>query len=178
MTQTDALLWCNWDQVSGEIGALMQRYAVLPRDIAKKHLQAAMKRALRPGVPLLKAATPVGRKLKANKKGVVKMRRSGDLRRAVTTKSRYIGRNADGIVVGTLGYKYGSESRKAIWLEFGTNAGIKPRHMVRGVMATFKPQAAAALAGEMAAALEKAAKELADGRAQAGYAKARGRGGK
>lgn len=161
---TDALVSLNWDQVSGEIGAMMQRFGELPKHIAKKHLQAAMKRALRPGVPLLKAATPVGRVMKANKKGVVKLRKSGALRRAATAKSKYIGRNADGAVVGTLGYRYGEESRKAIWLEFGTSRGIAPRRMVAGVMDRLKPQVASVLVGEMAVALEKAAKELAAGK--------------
>jgi hypothetical protein len=175
---TDALISLNWKQVSGEIGALMQRFKALPRHIAKKHLVAVMKRALRPGVTLLRAATPVGRAMRANKKGVVKMRRTGDLRRAATARSKYIGKNADGIVVGVLGYRYGAESQKAIWLEFGTSNGIKPRHIVRGVMDSFRPQSAAALAGEMAAALEKAAKELSSDKATAAYGAALARGGK
>lgn len=160
--RTDSLISCNWDEVSGEIGALMRRYSELPRHIAKKHLQAAMKRALRPGVPALKKATPVGRVMKANKKGVVKMRRSGALRRAATSKSRYIGRNSDGVVVGTLGYRYGEQSLKAIWIEFGTKR-MPGRPIVQGVMRTFKPEAAAHLTKEMAVALEKAAAELAAG---------------
>jgi hypothetical protein len=161
--RTDTLIWCNWQQVSGEIGAMMQRFNVLPRHIAKKHLQAAMRRALRPGVPILRAATPVGRVMKANKAGVVKMRRSGELRRAATVRTRYIGKNADGIVVGALGYRYGAESRKAIWLEFGTKR-ITKRRIVAGVMQTFRPQAYSTLTQEMAAALEKAANELAAGK--------------
>lgn len=161
--RTDTLIWCNWDQVSGEIGSLMKRYSALPRHVAKKHLASAMKRALRPGVPALRKATPVGRVMKANKAGVVKMRRSGELRRAATARSRYIGRNDDGIVVGVLGYKYGWDSRKAIWLEFGTKRVVK-RRIVAGVMQTFRPQAAANLTREMASALEKAAAELAAGK--------------
>ncbi len=162
--QTDALIWANWDQVSGEIGALMQRFKELPRHIAKKHLGAAMKRALRPGVPALRKATPVGMVMKANKAGVVKLRRSGELRRSATAKSRYIGNNRDGVAVGTLGYKYGPESRKAIWVEYGKKRMVK-RPIVQGVMRGFKPQAAAALTKEMAAALEKAATELNSGKA-------------
>lgn len=173
---TDALIWCNWQQVSGEIGALMQRFDKLPRHLAKKHLKAAMKRALRKGVPALKDATPVGRVMRANKKGVVKMRRSGELRRAATALSRYVGTNADGIVVGVLGYKYGFQSRKAIWLEFGTETGIKPRGIVRGVMQKFKPEAAANLKTEMLAALDASAKELASEKATAAYAAALARG--
>jgi len=162
--QTDALIWANWDQVSGEIGALMQAYKALPRHIAKKHLGKAMRDALRPGVSALRAATPVGMVMKANKKGVVKLRRNGALRRAATAKSRYIGNNRDGIAVGTLGYKYGDESRKAIWIEEGTKRMAK-RPIVQAVMRSFKPQAAANLMKTMAVQLEKAATELNSGKA-------------
>lgn len=160
----------NWDQVSGEVGALMQRYAALPRHIAKKHLIASMKRAMRPAVPALRAATPVGRVLKANKKGVVKMRRSGALRRAATAKAAYKGRNADGIVIGAVGYKYGPESRKAIWLEFGTKSGVVPRGIVAGVMRSEGGRIASRITEEMAAALEKATNEVAAGKNR-GYGK-------
>lgn len=168
--RTDSLIWCNWDQVSGEVGALMQRYAALPRHIAKKHLKASMKRALRPGVPALKKATPkrktfvrFGQNVVSGEYTATKIK-GGALRRAATAKSYYKGTNRDGYAVGVLGYKYGTESRKAIWLEFGTDR-IKPRGIVRGVMQSFKPQAQANLLKEMTAALENAAKELASGKA-------------
>jgi len=48
----------NWEQVDGQIGALVQRYAGLPRYIAKKHLVASMRRALKPGIPILRKNTP------------------------------------------------------------------------------------------------------------------------
>lgn len=152
----------NWEGMSGEVGALMRRFNELPRHIAKKHLIAAVKRVGREGVPKLKGNTPVGRKMKANAKGVVKMRRSGDLRRAATTTARYKGRNRDGYVTGTLGYRYGTESRKAIWLEYGTTK-IAPRGMVARTMQSWGGPAAAKLAAAMSQALEKAAKELDSG---------------
>jgi HK97 gp10 family phage protein len=166
----DSLISVNWDQFSGEIGALIQRFAMLPRHIAKKHIGAAMKRALRPGVPALKAATPkqktrliLGRNKSTGEYTARKMK-GGALRRAATAKSKYVGTNKNGTHVGVLGYKFGMESRKAIWLEFGTEH-IEPRLIVRGVMQTFGPKARAALATEMAAALEKAATELNSGKA-------------
>jgi hypothetical protein len=152
----------NWQGMSGEVGAIMKRFNELPRHIAKKHLVAAVKRVGREGVPKLKSNTPVGRKLKGNAKGVVKMRRSGDLRRAAITTARYKGRNRDGSVIGKLGYKYGEQSRKAIWLEFGTNR-IAPRGMVAKTMQSWGGPAAAKLAAAMAQALEKATKELESG---------------
>ena len=78
---TDQLVSLNWDQMSGEIGSLMAGFNALPRHVAKKYLGAAMKRALKIGVPVLKRNTPVGKVRKANKKGVVKLRNSGALRR-------------------------------------------------------------------------------------------------
>jgi hypothetical protein len=131
---------------------------------------------VKPGVPILKSLTPKGgtrtqrNKLKRGSGGRFvagsgkKMRvRGGALRRAVTTKSKYIGRNRDGVVYGVVGYKAGMESRKAIWLEFGTSRGISPRNIMEQFRARYGGPAASRLAAEMAAALEKAAAELASG---------------
>jgi hypothetical protein len=90
------------------------------------------------------------------------------LRRSVITKSRYIGRNRDGVVIGALGYKAGPESRKAIWLEFGTKKGIEPRKMIEKTMQEYDGPVKAILLTEMANALEKAAKEL-EGQYNQGY---------
>ena len=168
----------NWEGMSGQIGALMSAYADLPRHIAKKHLQASMKRALKGGVPVLKRNTPKMKtrlilgKDKSSGEYTGKKVKGGSLRRAATTKAKYIGRNADGIVVGTLGYKYGKESMKAIFLEDGTSVGVKPREMVKKTMAEYGPTAASKLAGEMAKALEAAARDKAPGVDQ-GYRRVR-----
>jgi hypothetical protein len=165
----DSIISCHWDQFTGDIGALIQRFAALPRHIAKKHIGAAMKRSLKPGVPALRAATPkqksrlvLGRS-KSSGEYTARKLKGGSMRRAATVKSKYLGTNSNGVHVGVLGYKYGPESRKAIWLEYGTDS-IAPRGIVRGVMQTFGPKAKATLAAEMAAALEKAANELAAGK--------------
>jgi HK97 gp10 family phage protein len=157
------MITLNWGSMDGEIGALMARFDELPRYIAKKHLIAAVRRAGKEGVPKLKSNTPVGRKLKPNAKGVVKMRKTGDLRRAAKSLARYKGRNRDGYVQGVLGYKFGWESRKAIWLEEGT-VRIAPRKMIGKTMQSWKGPLASKLAAEMALALEKAAKELDSGK--------------
>lgn len=166
----------NWDSMDGEIGALMARFNELPRHIAKKHLQAVVKRVMKDGVPILKSITPKGgtrvvkNKLKRGAGGRFvagsgkKMKvRGGALRRSVTTKAKYIGRNRDGMVYGVVGYKAGTESRKAIWLEFGTSRGIKPQNFIEQFRAKYGGPAASRLADEMAKALEKAAAELASG---------------
>ena len=89
---------------------------------------------------------------------------TGNLRRAVTTKSKYIGRNADGVVYGVVGYKAGYESRKAIWLEYGTRRGIRPQQMIHRFMQQYAGPSLAKLQVEMVSALEKAVKEVAGGK--------------
>lgn len=154
----------GWSNVEGQIGELMKRYAELPRSVAKKHLQAAMKRAGKQAIPILKANTPVGggRRVKAAVvRGELKMnykRRGGSLRRASTFTARYKGTNRDGVVFGALGYKYGYESRKAIWLEFGTKH-IEPRKIIEKTLTASKAIVGSRLEAEMAAALEKAVNE-------------------
>jgi hypothetical protein len=166
----------NWQDMRGEIGALMARFDELPRHIAKKHLIAALKRVLKDGVPILKAVTPKGgtRVVRAALKrgaggrfvagsGKKSRVRGGALRRAATSKAKFIGRNRDGVVYGVVGYKAGTESRKAIWLEFGTSRGVKPQNLIEKFRARYGGPAASRLAEEMSRALEKAANELASG---------------
>lgn len=156
------MITLHWEGMRDDIGSLMARYAELPRHIAKKHLQAAMKRALKPGVPTLRRNTPpLGTRRGRRRRGSLS---TGELRRAVKTKSKYKGKNASGYVYGVLGYG-GTEmaTKKAIWHEFGTSRGGKAKRMVANTMVTAGPQAEAILVDEMKKALEKAAKELASG---------------
>ena len=161
----------NWTTMTGQIGALMARYAELPRHIAKKHLQASMKRAMKDGIPKLKALTPKGTtkiKRSALKRGSggrfvagsgKKMKvRGGALRRSVRAKSRYIGKNRDGVVFGTIGYKAGFDSQKAIWLEFGTKNNVRPRQIMDKFRRSYGGPAATKLAREMRKALGAAAR--------------------
>jgi hypothetical protein len=148
------------------IGALMNAYRALPKHIAKKHLKAAMRRVLRPAVPILRKNTPpLGTRRGRRKKGE-KPRSSGALRRAVTVRTGQSGNNGafDSFVFGVLGYKASFESRKAIWLQFGTAGGVKAYQMVEKTLAEFGPVAASRLAEEMAVGLEKAAAELGSGK--------------
>jgi hypothetical protein len=148
----------------------MGRYAALPMHIAKKHLVAAMRRSLKDGIPVLRAKTPrgisrrvKGRNTKTGRFTKAKQAR-GAMRRAVTAKAKFIGRNADGCVVGTLGYRYGMDSAKAIWLTFGTRRGIEPRTFVQEAMDQIRPQALAKLKAEMAVAFDRAVRENASGK--------------
>ena len=59
----------DWQSMDGDIKDLMSKFGELPRWIAKKHLQAAMKRVLKDGVPILKKNTPpLGRSGRGRKK--------------------------------------------------------------------------------------------------------------
>ena len=145
-----------------EITALIARFAELPRHIAKKHLQAAMKRAIKPGVPIVRALTPpAGTRRGRRKKG--DPRSTGALRRAVISKSKYTGKSSSGYVTGVVGYKYGLESRKALWLDQGT-AKIQPRRFMDQFTAQYSGPVLETLKTEMVVGLEKAAKELASGK--------------
>lgn len=165
----------SWATTRRDIDAIMGRYSSLPAHIAKKHLKAALGRAVRPHVKTLKAATPKGRRrmvrsaVKRNERGQFlkgsgkKKNAAGALRRAATVRTGWKGTNKDGFAFGVLGYKYGSESRKAIWLEFGT-PNVKPRMIVKRVYDGVKNVVMKTLKRELVLAFEKAAKELASGR--------------
>jgi hypothetical protein len=143
-----------------QIKALMSRYKALPKHIAKKHMMAAMRRCLNQGVPVLRKHTPpLG--LKRGRRSA-KSTSTGALRRAVTVRTGMTGSNTDwnAFVWGILGYKAGDQSRKAIWLQYGTSRGGPIYDMVGKAMQEYGPVASSRLAAELAAALEKASKEL------------------
>jgi hypothetical protein len=160
------------------IGALMGRFKALPRHIAKKHLKATMRRAMKPGIPILRRNTPKRKKtLRASAitrdsggrftKGSGKVKNiSGALRKAATVRVGQTGNSSDygSFVWGVLGYKAGFESRKAIWLEFGTASGARAFRMMEKTYREMGPVTAATLRKGMAEALEKATAELASKR--------------
>lgn len=151
----------NWEKLLGEFADLADSYRKLPVHIAKKHLLAAMRKSIRDakGPQILRQNTPPvnirrGRKAKnAPKRGS-----TGELRRSVTVKAKFIGRNRDGWAVAGLGYKYGWNSRKAIWHEYGTKwqRGVA---MMQRTFESIRGVVASKLSANLAAALEKAANE-------------------
>jgi hypothetical protein len=152
-----------------ELQSLIDAFSFFPRHIAKKHLQAVMKRTTAGGVPILKAVTPkrktkvvFGRNKASGEYTATKVK-GGALRRSVTSKAKYVGRSGAGNVYGVVGYKAGPESRKAIWLQEGTKT-INPRAIMEQFHSRYSGPALSKLTAEMAAALEKAAKELAAGK--------------
>lgn len=151
----------NWEELLGESRAIANRFRELPAHIGKKHLVASMRKAVRDvkGPQILRKNTPPlntkrGRKAKGAK------RSSGALRKAVMVKAKWIGRNRDGAAFAGLGYKWGTESQKAIWLEFGTTH-IKARKMAELTYEQIKGPARAALSKNLVEALDKAVAELA-----------------
>ena len=148
------------------IQGLMSKYKALPNHIAKKHLMAAMRRVMKPAIPILRKNTPPLSTRRGRRKAGEKKRSTGALRRAVTVRTGQSGKNGafDSFVYGVLGYKPGFESRKAIWLQFGTAGGVRAYNMMEKTLAEFGPVAASKLAAEMAAGLEKAAAELSAGK--------------
>jgi hypothetical protein len=143
--------------LNDQISALVKAYRELPKNIAQKHMKAAMGRAVRPFIPALRKNTPPEGLKKGRRKKGEKPRSSGALRRAVAvrTKARKL------VVSGVLGYRAGAESRKAIWMEFGTSTGVKPRRMVERTMSEIRGKAVANLPKELAHALTKAVKDVA-----------------
>lgn len=145
-------------ELEGEIVAMMQRYAQLPKAVARTHAQASMRRTIRDGVKVLRRNTPPlsGGKRGRRRKG--EKRSTGALRRAVTTKAKYVAATSPK-VYGVLGYRASFESRKAIWHEFGTSRGLAPRRMMDKTMGEYGGPAADRLVRELAIGLEKAARD-------------------
>jgi|688.fasta_scaffold1100853_2 hypothetical protein len=152
--------------MNDEIGQFVQAFNGLQKNIRNKYLKSALNKTLRPGRAVLKRYTPPeGVKRGRRKKGEAS-KSTGALKAAVAVRTKA----TKDAVFGVLGYKAGAQSRKAIWLEFGTNKGIDPRRMVERAMQEFGPQAASTLAQNMAIAFENALKD----RIPAGKGKFRG----
>lgn len=146
-----------------ECQAMIARFKELPRHLAKKHIQAAMRRTIKDGVPVLRAVTPpIGARRGRRKKG--EKRTTGALRRSVTTRAKYISKATHGAVYGVVGYKAGMESRKAIWLQYGTTRGIAAREMLEQFHREYDGVSLNRLTAELAVGIERAAAELAAGK--------------
>lgn len=150
----------NWEALLGENRALAARFRELPAHLGKKHLIAAMRKSIRDagGVKELRKNTPpIGTRRGRRKAG--EKRSSGALRRAVMVKAKWVGRNRDGAAFAGLGYRYGEESKKAIWMEFGTTH-VQARKMAERTYQSIKGPVASKLSANLAAALEKATAEM------------------
>jgi hypothetical protein len=151
----------NHAEVRGDIAYIVRRFDALPKHISRKHLGAAMKLAIKQsrGVQVLKAMTP---KAKTITERSGNKRKGGGLRRSATVKT--VGTRSGGSAFAVLGYKYGWESRKAIWQEFGTRRGCRPQRMAEKAFRQIAGPVKTLLATKLVNALEKAVNELAGGR--------------
>lgn len=89
-----------------ELTQLRQQFKDLPKNIAAKHLAAALRQAMKPGLALLRKKTPKGP--------------TGNLRKSIKYKDKkYI---KDGNAVGIVGYSWGNGSKgyHQGFLEYGT----------------------------------------------------------
>lgn len=147
------------------ISRLMKRCKELPGHIARKHLKAVMGRVMKPGIPILRRHTPPLTTRRGRRKKGEKPQSTGALRRAVKVRTGHTGKVGafNSFVYGVLGYRASFESRKAIWLQYGTSSGVRSYDMIGKAMAEFGNPAASRLADEMEKALEKAVKDLAPG---------------
>lgn len=147
------------------ISQLMKRYRQLPGHIARKHLKAALGRVVRPGLKVLRKNTPPLKTKRGRRANGAKPLSTGALRRSVKVRTGHTGRvnSFDSFVWAVLGYRASFESRKAIWLQYGTSGGVKPYDMIGKTMAEIGPPAASRLATEMVLAWHKAIKDLAPG---------------
>jgi HK97 gp10 family phage protein len=94
------------DMYFPDIDELRAELLKLPRNLAAKHLGAALRKAVQPGLTALRKNTPRGP--------------SGNLRRSIKTKVKTYPK--DGRAVGMVGYSWGGENKgyHQGWLEFGT----------------------------------------------------------
>ncbi|CAB4184552.1 Bacteriophage HK97-gp10, putative tail-component [uncultured Caudovirales phage] len=163
-----------WKQQSTrDCDDLIRAYGELPATLARKHLKAAMRRAIRPFAPALRRSTP---------------KRTGNLRRAITVVVRFSNKisrnyygNFQGGVTGSVGFKRGAgkgnhsnlvedgsvERRRVNFRgeKFGKNKGgtgkMPARHMLRETLDARKDGILQNLELEMGVSLERAARELA-----------------
>ena len=178
MISATNILAVNMTYVDADFSDIAYRFKQLPRHVAYKHMAAAMKRALRKSraVPTLKEVCrerlnlrgtvvtkdpPKRNKEGKFKKGWNRRRRGGDFLKAIdvySSKPKF-GKDPRPLVA-KVGWKYGPESHKALWLEFGTKGGIAPRRMAEETFIRIRGGAMAGMKAEMLYALSKAAKDL------------------
>lgn len=161
----------NFRQMSRDVADAVKAYENLPGYLGKRHILASMRRTIKEsgGVQKLRANTPPAGTRRGRRKKGEKPRSTGALRRAVMTKGRWIGSYKSGAAVAGLGYRYGMESRKAIWHEFGTTR-MKGLAMMQRTFDSIRGLVASKLAKELAIGLERAARDANPGMSARGRA--------
>lgn len=157
----------NDEQVRRQIQGLIKAFGQLPRDLAKKRMRSAMRKATKPFEPALQANTPY---------------MTGSLVRSIKTRIKFYDKGDHGNVAFVGGYVRGSLKKKrglfvitgsgshAVIVENGSklrkrkngsSTGVMPaRKMAKRTLDSTKQSILSALVSELAASLEKTAKEV------------------
>lgn len=150
----------NWGQMERETKHLIDAFRKLPPSIAKKHMQASMRRAVKPFVPALRSATP---------------KDTGNLRRSVKVVVKYYKKADHGSVAGMIGFGRGSKTKTSMGnhssvVEQGTGLRVRKngascgkmpaKKMVARTLATLGPGILKNIVTELGVGLERAAREL------------------
>jgi HK97 gp10 family phage protein len=156
----------NEQQMQRQVQGLIKAFGNLPRDLAKKRMRAAIRKATKPFEPALQSNTPY---------------LTGSLVRSIKTKIKVYDKGTHGNIAFVCGYARGSLTRRrgqfivtgsgshAIIVENGSrlrrrrngaSTGVMPaRRMARRTLDGMKQSILSSLANELAAALEKTAQE-------------------
>jgi len=158
------------DQSNRDIDNLIRAYGQLPIRLARKHMQAAMRRSIRPFAPALRRATP---------------KKTGGLRKSVKVRVKFSNRmtktywgSFSGGVTGTIGFGRGGSSptrmgNHASIVEAGTKERVRKsgartgtmpaRHMVRDTLAANRAGILSNLELELGVSLERAVRDVRPG---------------
>jgi HK97 gp10 family phage protein len=158
----------NEAQMQKQVQDLIKSFLALPKDIAKKRMSSAIRKATKPFEPALRANTPY---------------HTGSLMRSIKTKSRLYDHGSAGAICFVAGYTMGTLRKRrgqfviegsghhAIIVERGTKArfkkngagcGVMPaKRMAQRTLDSTKSQVLGAMVTELATALEKTAAEYA-----------------
>jgi len=158
----------NEAKMQQEIKGIITAFLKLPKDIAKKRMTSAIRKAAKPFEPALRSNTPYN---------------SGSLMRSIKTKSKLYDHGGWGAISFVAGYTMGTLKKKrghfiiqgsghhAIIVERGTKLRVRTnggkcgampaRRMAQRTVDSMKGQILNAMVSELTAALEKTTKELA-----------------
>lgn len=156
--------------IQRQVQDLIKRFRELPTNIAKKRMRSAIRKAIKPFEPTLRANTPY---------------RTGQLMRSIISKVKVYDKPTHGAIVSVIGYARGSLQKRrgqfvvsgsghhALLVENGTkprtrknggSCGTMPaRHMARRTLDATRQPVLSALVSELASALEKATQEIGNG---------------
>lgn len=171
---------------AGDCRALAAGFRDLPSVLAKKHIKAAMNRAVKPFIPALRAATPrfKGKRVKtaavarddrgryvagSGKKTTVK---PGALRRSIKSITKFTTKSNHASFYTKVGFARGEgKGNHALWVEQGTgprrvkstgaNRGaVSARWFLRRTFDAMQSGISASIGLHLSAGLEAAAREL------------------